>query len=104
MERYRVLLNIFESFTYEDPKCPFEWKGSGCYDKTEKRLHAREAEVWCNNIDDVTKVVREYAQTQFEKIEKIYFLKIELLCVIEEDGPEEVLDWKPIKHDISRTR
>lgn len=104
MERYRVLLNIYENFTYEDPKCPSGWKGSGCYDITEIKVHAIEMDVVCD-MDNLIKVVTEYANTQFEKIKKIYFLETKLLCVCEDAGPEEVLDCKPIRnHDLYRTR
>lgn len=32
MKLFKIELELYGTYTYEDPKCPSYWRGSGCYD------------------------------------------------------------------------
>lgn len=45
---------------YEDPKCPWYWRGSGCYDIEVEHPAKVEAVLYANDLEEAKKMVAEY--------------------------------------------
>ena len=75
--KYRIFA-IYTSETvtssYEDPHCPWEWRGSGCYDIEVYTLNARVCLVSARDAAEAEKIRERYLEEEFES-EKAFHLK-----------------------------
>lgn len=83
LKQFKVKVHIIGHYAEEDPKCPPEWRGSGCYD-IEYPAHAHiEVEVWADDKEQARRFAAEYqylsASDSVEmddvKVESVQFVK-----------------------------
>lgn len=87
MNAYKVLFEGIKHYTYEDPKCPWEWRGSGCYDIDVEEKYEGEAVAWCKEDSILNLLYKE-----FNDMENIEILTCE--CVDSDDrDDEELVDY-----------
>lgn len=48
LKEFIVEVRLEGHIVVEDPRCPSEWRGSGCYDKHIKKEARAEVEVWAD--------------------------------------------------------
>lgn len=99
MEKYRVWFGYGgEYYAGEDPRCPSEWRGSGCYDIYEECSILAVADIWCKpeSIEDlVLDLMRKEYCVSSEYLKIVKYVKIE--TEEDDDLDEYVDDWHVIE-------
>lgn len=60
LKQYKVKVHIDGHYTIEDPKCPSDWHGSGCYDIDVQVYCDTELDVWAVSKDQAEKLADGY--------------------------------------------
>ena len=78
----------------EDPKCPYEWRGSGCYDIDVPAWQWANVIVNASTLDDAKNFSRreEYSDCGLIKVEYITVVGADVICDSEPGEKEGVLD------------
>lgn len=99
MEKYRVWFGYGgEFYAGEDPRCPSEWRGSGCYDIYKECSILAVADIWCKpeNIEDlILDLMRKEYCISSEYLEIVKYVKID--TEEDDDMDEYVDDWHIIR-------
>lgn len=89
MKEYRVKARIDGIVREEDPKCPWEWRGSGCYDIDVEKYCYIKCSVFAESEEEVKDIVGngEFDGCQFDKIIDVIIYNIEV--VSDDASPDE---------------
>lgn len=60
MKEFKVRARIAGTYSYEDPKCPSYWKGSGCYDVTVASWYNVDVTVFAETEERAREMVETY--------------------------------------------
>lgn len=63
---YAIYTTETVTSSYEDPHCPWDWRGSGCYDIDVYTLKARVSLVTARDASEARKVRERYLESEFE--------------------------------------
>lgn len=109
LKQYYANVHIDGHYTTEDPKCPFFWRGSGCYDIEVPTWDDLEVEVWAATEEDAKKLIYEYSFYSPERsidIDAVQIEKIEFVKDLEDHDDEEAgviddftINWKQYEKD-----
>ena len=105
LKQYKLKVRIDGHYMIEDPKCPFEWRGSGCYDKEVKTWANMNLEVWAKSPKEAIKFVEEYdyaAGTEIE-VDDVKILNVECFGYSARDADEagvieQTVNWKEYEY------
>lgn len=64
MKQFDVYCADYREGYYEDPKCPWEWRGSGCYDISVYSVDLFKLEVYANSEEQIADVVKKWSDAQ----------------------------------------
>lgn len=95
MKQYEIKATIHGHNMVEHYNCPYEWRGSGCYDYRENRSCDITATVFANNEENASDLLARYDFNFYGAKEEICTIdEVEIRSIIEigeeEDGFEEV--------------
>lgn len=76
---YAIYTTETVTSSYEDPRCPWEWRGSGCYDIDVYTLNARAGLVTARDASEARKVREKYLEIEFEDT-KAFRMKLQKEC------------------------
>lgn len=104
LKKFMVNVHLDGHYTIEDPRCPWEWRGSGCYDidvSVEKDI---EVEVWAEAEDQARKYALDYEYKDISSTVELDAVQVEFVKFVEDlpdRDPEEAgvidpdwLNWK----------
>lgn len=103
LKQYKVKVRIDGHYTIEDPKCPSEWRGSGCYDIDVQVYCDTELDVWAVSKDQAEKLAAgyDYCTGLVTEIYDIIVKDLEFVCDLsrgeDEAGVIEPVDINWIK-------
>lgn len=93
MNEYCVTITFHGLVSYEDPKCPWNWRGSGVYTIEENVNVPGECHVTAESAARAEEIVNEYDFTPSDfTLEDIDIDEIVLVGPVEDDADEEVFD------------
>lgn len=98
IRQYLANVRVDGHYSYEDPKCPSEWLGSGCYDIDVETWCEPTVEVWANSFAEAEKLVEEYDYAFYHcvSIDNVQILSIKMIKIMPDRGDDEVGVIEPV--------
>ena len=104
LKKFMAYVHLDGHYIMEDPRCPSEWKGSGCYDIDVSAMKDIEVEVWAETEDQARKYALDYEYRDISSTVELDAVQVGLVKFVEnlpDRDPEEVgvidpgwLNWK----------
>lgn len=93
MNFYKIKAKVHGYNKEEDPKCPWEWRGSHCYD-IEVKCHADvECEVYAESEGRAEEMVTDFDYSdglEIYKVDRVDVMSVNLIASVEDDNEEEI--------------
>ena len=109
LKKFMVNVHLDGHYTIEDPRCPWGWHGSGCYDIDIHTWTDLEVEVWAETEDLAEKYALDYAYRDRDSTVELDAVQAEAVKFVEDlpdRDPEEAgviepdaYNWKEIEKD-----
>jgi hypothetical protein len=98
LREYKVRVHGDAHYYVESPKCPSEWKGSGCYDIEVKSVMNTDVVVWAKSEEEARKCAEEYDyQGEYcGQIDDVNVVSVELVRDLPYRGEDEVGVIEPV--------
>lgn len=104
MKQFMVNVHLDGHYTIEDPRCPWEWRGSGCYDIEVSVKKDIKVEVWAEAEDQARKYALDYEYKDISSTVELDAVQVEFVKFVKDlpdRDPEEAgviepdwLNWK----------
>ena len=98
INKYIAKMVVEAHYTYEDPKCPSNWRGSGCYDIDVPCKRDVDVEVWSNSYAEAEKLLLayDYAIDYCVTIDDAWIKEIRFEKEMADRGEDEACVIEPI--------
>lgn len=97
MKYFEIIANVKGRSSFEDPRCPSQWRGSGCYDVTchghqlvEFQINAMSAALAIQGAEEYC-----YEHCEFEIVHDVEIKSVIITGEDTEDGDVEVMSFSP---------
>lgn len=108
VKEYIIKVHVDGHYTVEDPKCPSQWRGSGCYDIDVDTWCDVELEVWAESESSARSLAEEYdyANGYTIDIDDVNITGLQLVNDLPDRDVDEIgviepvrIDWKETDYD-----
>lgn len=109
LKKFMAYVHLDGHYIMEDPRCPSEWKGSGCYDIEIQTWCDTEVEVWAESEELAEEYAFEWEYNDPSTIIMIEAVQVESVTFVEDlpgrDAEEAgviepvTYNWKEIEKD-----
>lgn len=109
LKQFKATVHVDGHYTIEDPKCPSDWRGSGCYDITVNTWFDTELEVWAELEEKAKAMVYDYNFERPEYTVEVDAIQVEKIEFVKDLGDRDLaeagviedfnIDWKEHEKD-----